>query len=37
MRLPRQGLLVADEERSYLTLEPRADGAMEILQGHSVT
>ena len=37
MRLPRQGLLVADADRSHLTLEPRADGAMETLQGHSVT
>ena len=35
--LERQGLLVADDDRSYLTVEPREDGAMETLHGHSIT
>lgn len=28
---------MADDDRSHLTLEPGEDGAMETLQGHSIT
>jgi len=35
--LERQGLLVQDDENSYLTLDLKDDDAMNQLQGHSIT
>jgi hypothetical protein len=35
--LEREGLLVRDEENSYLTLDPAAGGPMDDLLGHSIT